>query len=87
MRTNPTEVFVTVYSSPVEFNAELVKSMLADEEIPSNIDNTNSVFPGVPAVSCHVLVPVQHESRARELVAEHEARHQARLKSDSQNRG
>ena len=77
------ESFVAVYSTPLEFDAGLVKAMLADEEIPSTVENANGPFPGISAAPCQVLVSAEHEVRARELVAEHEARHRERVMHES----
>lgn len=74
MNPRPPESMVSIYSTPVEFDAEIVKAMLLDEDIPSSIENANSPFPGVPAVACQVLVSAEHEVTARRLVEEHAER-------------
>lgn len=74
MSTNQPGSLVTVYSTPVEFDAEIVKAMLADVEIPSSVENANGPFPGIAAVPCQVMVPAEHEAAARKLVEEHEER-------------
>ena len=74
MSTNQPESLVTVYSTPVEFDAEIVKAMLADIDIPSTVENANAPFPGIGASPCQVMVSSEHEAEARKLVEEHEAR-------------
>jgi hypothetical protein len=75
---------VSVYSTPLEFDAGLVRAMLSDEEIPSTVENANGPFPGISAAPCEVLVSVEHETRARQLVAEHEAKHRERVMHEPQ---
>lgn len=64
---------VSVYSTPLPFEAEIVKSMLADEEIASVVENPTSPFPGVTKVE--VFVTKENEAFARRLIEEHEALH------------
>ncbi len=73
---------VNVYSTPIEFDAELVKAMLADEGIPSYIDDANGPFPGLTGIPCHIHVAVEHEPLARQLIEEHEQRHRARVERE-----
>lgn len=72
---NP-ESLVAVYSSPLEFDAEFVKSMLADESIPSSVENSNAPFPGISASPCVVFVAAEYETAARKIIADFEARRQ-----------
>jgi hypothetical protein len=83
--TNRSGSLVSVYSTPVEFDAGLVKAMLADEDIPSTVENANGPFPGVTALPCEVFVAVEYEQRARQLVAEHEARHRERVLHEAED--
>jgi hypothetical protein len=73
------ESLVTVYSTPVPFDAELVKKILADEGITSFVEDTNAPFAGLAATPCHVLVEVEHVPRARSLIEQHETRHRQTL--------
>ena len=83
MATNFPESLVTVYSTPLAFDAELVKAMLADEEIPSSVEDANGPFPGLSGIPCHVLVGIEHEPLARQLIEQHEARHRERVERES----
>jgi hypothetical protein len=78
------ESLVSVYSTPLAFDAEMVKAMLADEEIPGTVENSSGPFPGLSTIPCEVLVGVEHEVMARELIAEHEERHRARVELESE---
>lgn len=74
MSMNAPTSLVSVYSTPLEFDAEIVKAMLADEDIPSSVENANAPFPGIGAVPCEVFVAAKYEEAARALVQEYEAR-------------
>ena len=87
MSSNDPDSLVSVYTTPLEFDASLVKAMLADEDIPSSVENANGPFPGLTGIPCQVLVMAEYEERARELVAEHEARHRERAEQDAETEG
>jgi hypothetical protein len=70
---------VTVYSTPIPFDAELVKKILTDEGITSFVEDTNAPFAGLAATPCHVLVELEHVPRARSLIEQHETRHRQTL--------
>lgn len=78
------ESLVSVYSTPLAFDAELVKAMLKDENIPAFVEETNAPFAGLSSIPCHVMVEHEHESRARELIAEHEAKHRERVEREAE---
>lgn len=82
MSSNASTSLVSVYSTPFEFDAEIVKAMLADEDIPSSIENANAPFPGIGVVPCEVFVSAEHEAVARTLIKEHEIRQAQRAESD-----
>ena len=84
MTSHSPESLVTVYSTPLAFDAELVKAMLADEGIHSSVEDTNGPFPGLSGIPCHVLVGTEHETRARELIEQHEAQHRERIERESE---
>ena len=73
---------ISVYSSALAYEADLVKAMLADEGIVSSVVNANGPFPGLAVIPCEVLVSKTDETRARELVEEHEAKHRARIQRE-----
>ena len=75
---------VSVYSTPLAFDAELVKAMLKSENIPGFVEETNAPFAGLTSIPCHVLVEIEHESRARELIEEHEAKGRQRMELEAQ---
>lgn len=79
MTTQSPNALVTVYSTPLPFDAVLVKSMLADEGIPSFVEDTNVPFAGLSALPCHVMVEREYESLARKLIEEHEEKHRERV--------
>ena len=79
MTTQSPDSLVTVYSTPLPFDAVLVKSMLADEGIPGFVEDTNVPFAGLSAMPCHVMVEREHEPLARKLIEEHEAKHLERV--------
>ena len=81
MAIDLSESLVSVYSTPVAFDAELVKSMLADEDIPSTVENSSGPFPGLSVVPCEVYVTKENENFARRLIEEHEAQHQERVEA------
>ena len=85
MTAHYAESLITVYSTPLAFDAELVKAMLADEEIPSFVEESNAPFPGLSATPCHVLIAAEHETRARQLIEEHEARHRERVEREDED--
>ena len=64
---------VSVFSTPLPFEAEIVKSMLADEEIFSVVENPNTPFPGLAKVD--LFVTKENEGFARRLIEEHQALH------------
>ena len=74
MTSNRAEELVSVYTSPIQFQAEMVRAMLADEEITATVENSQGPFPGLSAVPCEVFVAVEKEAVARQLIEEHEAR-------------
>ena len=74
MSSNVPPSLISVYSTPLEFDAEIVKAMLAEEDIPSSVENANAPFPGIGAVPCEIFVAVEHEAAARALIEVHEAR-------------
>lgn len=82
MSTDSAESLISVYSTPIAFDAELVKAMLADEGIVSSVEDSNGPFPGIAAVPCHVLVSSVNEAQARALIAEHEAQHRERVERE-----
>ena len=73
MSTPSPESLVIVYSTPLAFDAEMVKSMLKNEGIPGFVEDSIAPFPGLSSIPCHVMVELQNEARARELVEAHEA--------------
>jgi hypothetical protein len=79
MQPDSAESLVTVYSTPLPFDAVLVKAMLSDEGIPEFVEDTNVPFAGLSALPCHVMVERVHEAAARRLIEEHEARHRMRM--------
>ena len=79
MTSNRAEELVSVYASPIQFQAEMVRAMLADEEITATVENSQGPFPGLSAVPCEVFVPVDKEVIARQLIEEHEARLRERV--------
>ena len=83
MTMNDPESLVSVYSTPMAFDAELVKSMLADEDIPSTVENSSGPFPGLALIPCQVFVTKEHENFARRLVEEHEAQHKKRVELEA----
>lgn len=84
MTTNRPEELISVYSTPLEYEAEMVKAMLADEEISSTVENANGPFPGLGAAPCEVLVAAENEAAARRLIEEHEARHRDRVAHEAE---
>ncbi len=82
MTADSSKTLVNVYSTPIEFDAELVKAMLADEGIPSYIDDANGPFPGLSGIPCHIHVAIEHELLARQLIEEHEERHRQRVERE-----
>lgn len=82
MTTEMSEMLVSVYSTPVAFDAELVRAILADEDIPSTVENSTAPFPGIQAVPCEVMVAKEYESRARELVEELQFEHRRRVERE-----
>ena len=82
MTTDSSKTLVNIYSTPIEFDAELVKAMLADEGIPSYVDDANGPFPGLSGIPCHVMVAVEHELFARQLIEQHEERHRERVERE-----
>jgi hypothetical protein len=82
MTTPSPESLVVVYSTPLAFDAELVKAMLKDEGILGFVEESNAPFAGLSSIPCHVMVELQHETRARELVEEHEAIHRERVQRE-----
>lgn len=78
------ESLVSVYSTPLAFDAELVKAMLKDENIPSFVEETNAPFAGLSSIPCHVMVEAEYESRARELIEEHEVKHRERVELEAE---
>ncbi len=83
MTTNMPESLVPIYSTPVAFDAEIVKAMLADEDISSTVENSNAPFPGLVTIPCQVLVAPEHEAVARRLIEEHVARQRERADTDT----
>ena len=82
MTADTSKNLVNVYSTPIEFDAELVKAMLADEGIPSYVEDANGPFPGRSGRPCHVQVAIEHELLARQLIDEHEQRHRERAERE-----
>lgn len=70
---------VSVYSSPLEMNAEFVKTMLADASIPCSVENSNGPFPGISASPREVFVAAEHVAAARRIIADFEARQRESL--------
>ena len=70
---------VTVCSTSNSFEAGLLKAMLADEGIPSFVEDANGPFPGLSAVPCTLMVGSEYETDARRLIDEHEARRLKRV--------
>lgn len=68
------ESLVTVYSSPLAFDASIVKAMLQDNEIPAFVEDSHAPFAGLSTSPCHVMVEQQHEIQARRYIEEHEAK-------------
>jgi hypothetical protein len=85
MIAESSKTLVHVYSTPIEFDAELVKAMLADEGIPSYVEDSNGPFPGLSGIPCHVQVAIEHELLARQLIEEHEERHRERVERELAN--
>jgi len=75
MNSNADVSLVTVYSTPNPFDAGIVKAMLADEDIPSFIEDANCPFPGLAAAPCHLMVSSEFESQAQQLIEEHKNCH------------
>ena len=75
MTNADSDSLVSVYSTPLPFDAEIVKSMLADEDIPSTVENSSSPFPGLTAMPVQVFVTKENENFARRLIEEHETLH------------
>ena len=48
MTNHPTGSLVTVYSTPLSFDAGLVKAMLAEQGIPCSVEDANGPFPKRP---------------------------------------
>jgi hypothetical protein len=84
MTAHSPESLVTVYSTPLAFDAELVKAMLTDEGIPTFVEDTNVPFAGLSSIPCHVMVELEHETHARLLIEEHEAKHRERVELESE---
>lgn len=82
MTANSPESLVLVYTSASPFEAEVVKGMLAEEEIASSVENENSPFPGLGATACKVYVTARNEALARQLIEEHEAQHRQRMAAE-----
>jgi hypothetical protein len=82
MTLERTESLVSVYSSPLKFDADFVKSMLADESIPSSVENSTAPFPGISASPCEVFVAAEHESAARQIITDFEARRRQTAEQD-----
>ena len=85
MTAESSKTLVNVYSTPIEFDAELVKAMLSDEGIPSYVEDANGPFPGLSGIPCHVQVAIEHELLARQLIEEHEERHRERVERELAN--
>ncbi len=73
------ESLVLVYSTPVEFEAELMKAMLSSAGIPSVVENSNGPFPGLSATPVDLFVAAEYESLARQLIQHQESKHRERL--------
>lgn len=84
MNSKLSDSLVEVYSTSLEFDAGIVKAMLADEGIESTIENTSGPFLGLPAVPCQLFVAADDELRARELIEQHTIRHLQRLEAENQ---
>ena len=82
MTADSSKNLVNVYSTPIEFDAELVKAMLADAGLPSYVEDANGPFPGLSGIPCHVQVAIEHELLARQLIDEHEERHRERAERE-----
>lgn len=74
MTVHSPDALVTVYSSPLAFDASIVKAMLTDNGIPAFLEDANAPFAGLSTNPCHVMVEREHESLARRWIEEHEAR-------------
>ena len=79
MDSNVRGSLVLVYTSPSAFEADVVKAMLADENISSSVENENGPFPGLNATPCKVYVTSEHEAVAKKLIAVHETQYRNRL--------
>ena len=86
MSSNVPPSLISVYSTPLEFDAEIVKAMLAEDDIPSSVQNANAPFPGIVAVPCEVFVALEHEAAARALIEAHEARMAQRAETEEDER-
>lgn len=84
MNISDPEALVPVYSTPLAFDAEIVKSMLADEGIDGTVENASGPFPGLTVVPCQVLVTKENENNARRLIEEHEERHRKTVEQEFQ---
>ena len=70
--TRPDDDLVSVYQATHVTEAYLVKNLLANEGIESQVSEPNEPFSGLPVVAPDVLVRRRDEARAREVVAAYE---------------
>jgi|GEM_PF-3683293 len=82
MTTEMSETLVSVYSTPLAFDAELVRTVLADEDIPSTVENSTAPFPGIAAIPCEVMVAKEYEGHARELIEKIQFEHRRRVERE-----
>lgn len=73
MATVNEKSLVSVYTSPVETGAEIVRNMLVANGIRATVAESSGPFTGLPVAPSEVLVWEEEEAEARALIALAEA--------------
>jgi hypothetical protein len=70
------EELITVYTVSNPVKGEIIKNFLQSENIPCFLDGINQAAEaGLMSLEIKVQVPATDAERARQLIEEHEARH------------
>jgi len=65
--------WVTVYTTPHETKAEIIKNALGADGVPCNLEGVNQAAePGLDAIPVKIQVPARYAASARNIILRHE---------------
>jgi hypothetical protein len=74
---------ISVYTSPLAVDAELVRNMLVTKGVRATVMPSNGPFSGLLVAPSEVLVWQNDEARARTLIEQAETRHHERVEREA----